>query len=163
MSRTLEDELVHAHRAPVFFAFAHQLMDSVNDSARAPRVRKHVLQQFLEHFQIERTARQESLSRGGIAGNRGQRLIQLVRQRRRQLTHQGHAAEAGHLLALEAQVQVCFYLRGDVDRYTHQLADFAAIVPQIAAAGDVPACLRRPAGAAGTQPRTTGWSCAPAR
>ena len=76
----INDDFVQTYRAPLFLAFAHERVDSVNDGARSPRVRKNIVQQFLKHFQIERIARQKPLSGGGITGDRREWLIQLMRE-----------------------------------------------------------------------------------
>ncbi len=83
--------------------------------------------------------REKPLSGRGVARDRGQRLIELVREGGRQFAHQGHPAQARHFLALQTQFQIRFHLCGHVHRHAHQLAELAAIVAQITAARDEPA------------------------
>ena len=137
----LQDNLVDIYGAPVLLAFANEAMDAVNELSRPPRIGENIVQQLSEHFQIEiaKPMRKKSLPGRGITGDGGQRLIQLVGERRRQFAHQRHPAQTRHLFALKPQVQVRFHLRSHVDGDPDEFADLSALIAQVAAPRDVPA------------------------
>ena len=57
------DDLIQIYRAPCPFALANKMMDSMNDIARAPRIRRHIGEQLFEHLEVGRNLERENVSR----------------------------------------------------------------------------------------------------
>src|SRR6478752_5356112 len=128
------NDLIQIYRAPRPFAFAKEMVDSMDDFARSPRIRRHVGEQLFEHLSLGRTLSEKTSPGGGVAGNRGERLIEFVSERGGEFAHRRYPAHPCHLLALQSQLEVSLDLLRDVDGDTHQFPDSAAIVAHITAA-----------------------------
>ena len=46
------DDLIQIYCAPYTLALSNELMDAMNDIARAARIRRHIIEQLFEHCEV---------------------------------------------------------------------------------------------------------------
>src|SRR5205823_9638550 len=93
-TQNLPYDLIQIYRAPSPLALADEMMDSVNDIARTPRICRHIGEQFFEHPNVGGTLSEQTSPRRAVAGNGRKSLIKSVRKRSSQLTHERYPAHA---------------------------------------------------------------------
>src|SRR6266850_1474081 len=81
-TKDFPNDLIQIYRTPCPFALTNEMMDSVNDIARAPRIRRHIGEQLFKHLEVGATLSEQTSPGRGVAGNGGEGLIEFVRERR---------------------------------------------------------------------------------
>ena len=109
IARELEhffNQAVDGKRLQAGFPVLEQGSQSPDDLAR-PLVFAHDVRENLAGLgEIGRLLREETLRRLGVGEDDGQRLVQLVRERARQLAHRGDPGKVGQFLVLAAGPQL---------------------------------------------------------
>src|SRR5260370_7510696 len=70
-TQDFSNDLIQIYRTPCPFAFADEMMDSVNDIACSTRIRRNIIEQLFKHWEVRRTLLQKSSASRGVAGNGG--------------------------------------------------------------------------------------------
>ena len=99
-------------------AFAHHVANALDDLARAVTIGHDVRQQFAQFFRLELAMGKEALTGAGVCDHRAERIVHLVRERGRQLTHEGEASHPRELHALQLMIQLGLLPLADVDART---------------------------------------------
>ncbi len=118
-----------------------QRANSANDFAGALTVGHHVLEQLLQQNRVDVSALEKTTRGRGVVRDRGQRLIQFMRDRGGHFAHQGDPIQMRHLFTLNLQLQIGLFLRADVDRHADEFQEISVLVRQTASAHDDPARL----------------------
>ena len=95
----LVDQALQAFDLPLGLAVAHEVAQAANDLAGTDRLLRRFVHGFADHrerlwvrFALEQVARALAVARDG-----GQRLVELVRQRRGERSHLAHTADVREL------------------------------------------------------------------
>ena len=75
------DHLVKIDQAPRVLAFPDEMTNPLDDVARAPRIGTDIDEQLAKHLVILGAMFEKTPAGSGVARDRGQRLIQFVRER----------------------------------------------------------------------------------
>ena len=95
-------------------AFPEQRTEAVDNVPRPPVVVNDVLEDLAQLGYVQRAVAEQMLRRPGVGEDRGERLVQLVREGAGQLTQHRHAAEVRHLVPLLLRFGFGAHSRGDV-------------------------------------------------
>ena len=115
-----EDDGLQLKVAPL-----EQCSQPVNHVAGALLVLADVGDDGTQLLQVRNIGLQEQFRRFGVAQNRAERLIQLVRKRGGEFPHGGDATQMGKFLDVLPRFSFCALALGDVDSSTRHAVRFA--------------------------------------
>ena len=132
------DHVRNRHRLAARLALLDEFVHAADDLPRAPRLRVGLFQRAPQHAGVDRGARTVAVARacqdvqcaGRVAGDGGQRLVQFVRQHRRDLAHRGQARARLQLFLLLAIQFLGALAVGDVEDGAHPARVAAVDVDQ---------------------------------
>ena len=88
----------------------------------------------------------------GVRDHRAERIVHFMRERSRQLTHEGETSDARQLHALELMIQLGLLSLADVDAGADVAEESAVPIEARRSGIEQPAVLHRPCGAGDTRP-----------
>src|SRR5688572_14092233 len=110
------------------FLLFHECAQLVDHLASPPVVLHDVLKYLAYLFQVGRVGVEKALRRLGVTENGGERLVQLMGQRRREFSHRRDASDVGQLCTLPGRFEFSFFVVSDVGGGSENVVSHARVI-----------------------------------